>query len=541
MSVLAVPRHRYRIFFRACPLVLPRTFDPILIGDDPYVLSHYLAPEYEPRNDCDFYYASRFSPDRERIRRSHKISGRAIATTASLNIYAPDFTHPACFERGFFKRLCPISFTRETAANKLQRIAKRLVRQWTPLPRLELDEAEIRRWATSRRRYNNRKIERFVRLGMQALTGGVSRRKILRCKAFIKREFYDEHKEARIISSRSDYFKAIMGPYITRIEEQVYSNPHFVKGLAPVDLAKRLETITTSSEHLYETDYSSFEGSFNRKILAKVEWTFLHHFLRNNFYACGLAQATCFEPHHISSQYGQAVCAGSRMSGELWTSLCNGFMNMVLMEYIAEENGTKFEYVVEGDDGLICSKVRLDVSCVAATGFKLKLVEGRSLNDISFCGLTVCDGKLMPDMVERLRKTGWDHDIRVCRGCSQRLLDERVKAKAISLLATSRGVPILQEMALANLKQVSRARLRRKHLDWWEKEMGFFDAPILPEPVTDVAREFVAKRWGISITAQLQIERELKDAPDARCCHIDLTLLGLPRCGFTHRPQPVRV
>lgn len=224
------------------------------------------------------------------------------------------------------------------------------------------------------------------------------------------------------------------------------------------------------------------------------------------------------------------------MSGELWTSLCNGFMNMVLMEYIAEQNHTTFDYVVEGDDGLICSHVKLDVSCVEPTGFRLKLAEGRSINDISFCGLTVCGDTLVPDLIERLRKFGWDHDWRVCRQLSQRLVDERVKAFAISLLATSRGIPILQDLALANLKKVRHARLRRRHLDWWEREMGFFDGPIEPRPITPELRDFVFKRWSIHPRVQCDIEQQLYDAEDVRRTVIDLTLIGLPRRGLTHRP-----
>lgn len=100
------------------------------------------------------------------------------------------------------------------------------------------------------------------------------------CKSFIKSEFYSEFKEARIINSRTDAFKSAVGGYIHMVQELVMTD-HYIKHLTPDDIATKLYDMSKQYNFVYETDYSSFEGSFSRVFLINVELQMFKHVLQN--------------------------------------------------------------------------------------------------------------------------------------------------------------------------------------------------------------------------------------------------------------------
>lgn len=525
-------------FFRA-GLVTTLSEPDLIIGDSPLVLRSYLADSYKLRPGSTFNYWPRYQPVIERGRHTVTISARQIGPISTIRPYAVDFDAPACMERGFAKRLaCTNQVSRERLA-QLQAIVRDMLKRYRPLPRMDLTEDLIREWATGNHRYNRRKVEQLVRNGMDAYNGGIKRDRILRCKGFIKRELYSERKEPRIISSRSDYFKAMLGPYVRRIEEQVYQSEHFIKHLHPAQVAERLGTLTRGAPFIYETDYSSFEGSFSAEILKKCEWKFLRYFLQNNPRICSFAQSAVCNPNVIISKAGHAISNGSRMSGELWTSLGNGFMNMCLMELIAKESGTHIHYLVEGDDGVIVSPRALDVTCVAELGFRLKLDVGRCANDVSFCGLAVHEGKLVPDIKNTLMKFGYDTARSSCQGLRPKRMAQRLRAFSLSLSALGEGIPVLQSIAHSCIHWTRHVRARRRDLDWWEDQMGFYTLKPRISPISDSMREFVYHRVGIGPAAQLEIENWFDNHDNCPyLAHIDLTLCGIPRVRPSLARQP---
>lgn len=346
--------------------------------------------------------------------------------------------------------------------------------------------------------------------------------------SFIKKEFYLEPKEARIINSRSDLFKSIVGPYIHALESIVYDE-HFIKHLTPKQVVARMKEVAEGFDLFYETDYSSFEGSFDKELLCKVERRLLSRLLYN-YPEIRQVVMHCFD-HPNVLRYKRRICAkfeGSRMSGEMWTSMCNGFMNKMLVMFMAHKANANVQFLVEGDDGFIATNKELDVSLVEKIGFKLKFDVTSDHRKISFCSLRVCDNHLVPDIKRTLSHYGSTCDDKVSNifeAHSKKALrrqNEYRKAKALSLLTVSQGIPILQSVAVQQLRLCGTSRLNYDYVDWWEK--SFFDmSKLTVAPVSIKMRRYVEKVFHIPIATQLKIERELETS-DSLCYDIDLEL-----------------
>ena len=90
----------------------------------------------------------------------------------------------------------------------------------------------------------------------------------------------------------------------------------------------------------------------------------------------------------------------------------------------------------------------------------------------------------------------------------------------MSLLATSAGVPILQSLALQQMRVWSGHHLRAEYCDWWERNFFDLSNPVA-RPVDDEVRIYVAERFGISVSRQIEIERALETCTD-RCFTFEL-------------------
>lgn len=357
--------------------------------------------------------------------------------------------------------------------------------------------------------------------------------RIYECKSFIKSEFYPDWKEARIINSRTDEFKALVGGYIVLVQELVMKE-HYVKHRTPDEIAKMLNDLSSNYPFVYETDYSSFEGSFRNDYMLKVEFAMFEHVLQN-YPRIVEAIKPCYTQDNVL-HFGYRFTAkfpGSRMSGDMWTSLANGFSNYCMVKWFLKLQSDRvgypipYDFLVEGDDGFIATGVELPHIQDDATdlGFALKCERKKDKNDLSFCGICEFEGKLVPDINRYLSHYGecCDRQIISCfHGKSKRSkkhVRDWIHSKALSLLAVSRGIPVLQSVAQQQLKLGG--RLDPKYIDWWENE--FFDFTNLSSmhalPITDTMRQFVEHRFKIPVPVQLQIENELSGC-NYRCYDI---------------------
>lgn len=388
--------------------------------------------------------------------------------------------------------------------------------------------------------YNNQRKNKLRNLMYQLdLVSDQRRYELLHTMtSFIKTEFYGETKEARIINSRTDAAKAYFGGYISKVQELVMKE-HFVKHKTPSEIAEHMYEISKRYPYVYETDYSSFEGSFTQELMQGIELELFRHVLREYPQVVTYLES-CYSGCNklVFNKRYKCKFKGSRMSGDMWTSLANGFTNFCLVKFIIhkheQEYGRSIDYdfIVEGDDGFIATNCQLNKMDWFASrlGFKLKCDMKTDINDLSFCGICEHEGRLVPDIRRILNHYGYTCDKKliniISRSTDDKKLSKRsrkellnyIHTKAISLLATSRGIPILQQVALQQLRLGG--HYDPKYLDAWKIDQINFDVQIilrqlsegslLPEEVTDSMRVFVQDKFNISIDTQLRIEQELE-------------------------------
>ena len=210
-------------------------------------------------------------------------------------------------------------------------------------------------------------------------------RQSAKVKGFIKDESYGEYKHARWINSRSDVFKCHYGPWIKAIENEVYKHRSFIKHIPVSDRATYILELLGEEGPYYETDYTAFESHFTGQVMRVLEFNLFEYmtqhipghkeFMRMNFKVVG-------KDNFIGS-HNMKFSVQSRMSGEMSTSLGNGFSNLMVMLLVAKLKGcSDVEGVVEGDDGLFTLKgAAPEQADFAELGFLIKLEEFTHIND----------------------------------------------------------------------------------------------------------------------------------------------------------------
>lgn len=357
--------------------------------------------------------------------------------------------------------------------------------------------------------------------------------KLYLCNSFIKREFYGEFKEPRIINARPNLFKAIIAPVIKEIEHRVIYNDHFIKGKTPQWAAKRMQGIFDKFKFAYETDYSSFEGSFSHDVLNACEYVLFKHMLANNPIHFHILKKIYFNKSRL--QLGtsgkmrmQASFDGSRMSGDLWTSLGNGFTNMMLFLFALKHSVNRhtlphldYDYMFEGDDGFFATTVPINTDIIRRLGFTLKLKTGTDVNHLSFCSICVGPGALpVLDFNRAIEKFGWDHHEQVIKDYSAkttRYEKELMRSKAMSLLAVAPGNPIVQPLALKILELTEGVRVRDSTFTWWDWEkIRLLKTSLQPIEITQEMRLFYQARFNVSVKHQLFVEDIIKQQTSIR-------------------------
>lgn len=407
--------------------------------------------------------------------------------------------------------------------HKFYSFVKKYVRNMPMLPP-GLDEQKLLDDWLDNSNYNGARRQK-LREANAEYHEGIPAHRVLRCTSFIKREFYETPKEPRIINSRSDWFKAAVGPYIHALEGLVYDD-NFIKHCTPEQVVQRMHEVADGFDLFYETDYSSFEGSFTRDYQTHVELAMFRHCLHNYPEVCKLIQAAYSRNHLVFKRKHGCSFDGSRMSGDMWTSLANGFSNKMMVLFMADQAKANVKFLVEGDDGFIASNKELDLTIADRLGFKLKSEIYRSAKQVAFCSLRTCGNVLVPNIPATLSKYGKlidpqiTHGMRIGSKRVQRRVRDIAKSKALSLLATSSGIPILQPLAIQQLSLLQDAHVRPEHFDWWERH--FFNMKeAKAKPIDPRTRRYVERVFKISVEKQLEIEDAIRNCPHL-CYDIDL-------------------
>lgn len=352
-----------------------------------------------------------------------------------------------------------------------------------------------------------------------------------RIAGFPKTEPYLKFKAERPINSRCDAFKTWFGPITHSVEQLVFRSNHsngtpvFVKFI-PVPLRRlAVMALRIVGFYYYNSDYTSFEASFSKRMMQATSFRLYRHMLKKFPQHWAFVEKVLGGKNKIKTSLCSITVEALRMSGEMDTSLANGFTNaMVFTHLIARGKLTGF-FLVEGDDGILAVSRRLtreDLDVVYNLGFILKIEEVSDPCEASFCGMIFADQGVVKDPVRTFINFGWTTSF---IHAGPKVMLSLSRAKALSLAYETGTCPLNWVLAQRVLKETRGVRVTHR-------TEGYNHVPsdeasciaVLAEP-TLATRMLYARKFNVSVEAQLRAEQYI------RTCDIwagmNLTSLGI--------------
>lgn len=451
-------------------------------------------------------------------------------------MHGTSLTNPTHYLLGLFKRILPDYPVDENTYSEFEDHYKEQVHKLHPIehiPFLSHEELD-KRWLVQGCKYTEKQIKHFHDI-LDQYANDDYRKDMYANQSFIKRELYEEEKFARLINSRSDCFKVLTAPYTKTIEEEVYVNTfpnNFIKHHEPEWITQRIKGIFEDAGIVCETDYSSFESSFGIHMM-RLEKYFFDYMLQQNPEVREIIDEAYSRPNRLISSMGiTSEVSGTRMSGEMWTSLGNGFMNMCLVTFVAKKNAAHADFIVEGDDCLVGFDKEVSYDVVKKLGFKLKLELGTQINDLSFCGYKVRrDGKPIVDIERAFRG--------LCYSRRQEILDRKETRKfkfkeyiatlALSYYFRCQYTPFLNTLLYKIIKDCKvDIEHCRQYLDWWSFNQAMKNVSLenVQKPVYDEEfYHYLQYEFGISKNVYQRIVKEIHNMNYSDDIIVDLHIL----------------
>lgn len=474
--------------------------------------------DINPISTIRFLRAAPYGPQR---------SERLLLST-SLPLYIPispprpDPGHTPSYMGGAMKRM---GYEPPPMNRTYKRGFKRFVTLWVRrnlVPLTDLEVPTVPEWLDCTDYSEARKSEL---LKVWKSHSKLPRRKTLRkVKSFIKDETYPTMKYPRLINSRVDIAKCLFGPLCHAVSKRLFALPQFIKTVPVSDRPRVIrDTIFKEGEEAHSTDYTSFEAHFVKermKLTTKI--LFDHMTSKCGSYIRGVSDLmfeTLSGQNHIVNKLVSFLISAKRCSGEMDTSLSNGFTNAMNIEYLAFLNGCSVVYFVEGDDGI----ARFSPSSRAPTneqyvqlGYNIKIIKNTDLAELSFCGQVydMDDLTVVTDIKEQLARFGFTNKKYV--GSSRKTLMQLLRAKGFSLLYQYNGCPILAHLGSRILYLTRQTTIEQRILDGMDlyHKKRFLESyqsgnlPTLKIPGT-ATRLLVERLYNITINDQILLEEEI--------------------------------
>lgn len=345
-----------------------------------------------------------------------------------------------------------------------------------------------------------------------------------KCKSFMKDEFYGDYKHARAINARCDEFKAYLGPIFKQIERVVYSHKEFIKHIPVADRPNYIyEYLYGENRQYYETDYTAFESLFTAELMKACEFVlydYMTQYLPIHGEFMEVLNNVIAGENICEFKYFWVKVMATRMSGEMNTSLGNGFSNLMFMKFACFLKGSTCEGVVEGDDGLfVISGPPPTAKDFEELGLRIKLVVHNKISTAAFCQIIFdeVDRRNVVDPFKTLMKFGWGKATYV--KSKSKKLRALLRCKALSLAVQYPGCPIIQSLAQYGIRMTSDVdfytllkTISAKTFSSYERSK-YMDAisatDFSPKPIGVRTRMLVEECYGISISSQLDYEKYL--------------------------------
>ena len=435
---------------------------------------------------------------------------------------APDLDDPLNKVLGATKRVAKLP--RRAKRRVLKRL-RRFTRKWcrANLTPLSVDtDCSVETWLASTKYSAKRKEElRKIHEECFALPTDV---RIAQVKGFLKDETYDTWKHPRWIMSRSDEFKCMYGPIIKKIEEVMYNNDDndtsFIKHIPDAERPAYIKNRLYSPGSTYlVTDYTAFESHFIPEIMTALEfelYDYMTQFLPEHDFFMKCNRGVIAKPNHIVSR-NMWFDVAARMSGEMSTSLGNGFSNLMLMLFTCERNGCKnVRGVVEGDDGLFAFEgIPPTKEMFAEAGFDIKLDAYTSLTETSFCGMVFDEDSMqtITDPFKAIVNFGWTS--RQYLDCASVTMQALTRAKSMSMMCQYGGCPMVAAVAAYGMRTtdaITRKKLmttmKKMKVGQYEKDRIFsrIGTPARRVEPTAKTRILFESRYGVPVVDQIAFE-----------------------------------
>lgn len=353
-------------------------------------------------------------------------------------------------------------------------------------------------------------------------------------KSFPKDEMYTALKHARGINSRTDAFKTIAGPMFKQIEKVVFQNEVFIKKVPVRDRAKNvMEALWAPGAWYVTTDYTTFEASFTRCLMIIGEFQVYLYLIKHTpafrdmlfmlWIVIGGENLCTFRDFII-------MVFATRMSGEMCTSVGNGVVNWMLFDFACAQSLVDYVGRFEGDDGIARISGEIDVSLFGKLGLKIKLEKQTDLSEASFCGLVFdeTDMEIVTDPIKVLMSFGWANA--KYRNSKDAVLQQLLRAKALSTMCGYPACPIVSELARYALRMTADKKIRQSivdQMDSYKKDEYLYAVQLLlsgeldtSRPIGPGTRMLVERRFGISIEQQIKTEEYFAAKNDLEPYHL---------------------
>lgn len=452
---------------------------------------------------------------------------RCVSSTIGCHLVGAALPHvdpddPATVLSGALKRFCfkPPDPVPEKFDRLLTFVSKTVRRCFTPLS--PDTDVSVETWLFENHNYSEtRKKVLFEKY--KNITNPFDP-KYYEVNSFVKDEDYPQYKHARCINSRSDEFKCLTGPIFHRIEKELFKCPQFIKYVPVPDRPNYLmERLYRVGAKYAETDYTSCEAHFDRMRM-QIEFIFYTYMTQM------LPTKDQFLRHLAEAINGRNKCKfkwftlnvnSTRMSGEMNTSLGNGFVNWILSEFIDHENGCQGgQGVFEGDDGARVGTPLPTKQDYEDLGFKVTMEPKTEISQMSFCGMIFDeeDKINITNPIDEILSFGWTPTRYVRANMKTKLA--LLRAKSISMLYQYAGCPILHALALYGLRVTQRICVDRivRYMNLYQKDMmlkalahyketKFRD--LISRKIGSRTRLLMQSVFGVTIEHQIKIENYL--------------------------------
>jgi hypothetical protein len=192
------------------------------------------------------------------------------------------------------------------------------------------------------------------------------------------------------------------------------------------------------------------------------------------------------------------------MSGDMCTSLGNGFTNLMLYKYLLHTKGGHGKALVEGDDGLFACDVPLTAEDYKNIGWTVEIKELTDPCRGHFCGMTFGeDGEIVKDPRRVLQTFCWTTSF---IHAGNRVMDSLLKSKAQSLCYELPQCPIIGALARESMRLTEGVDVTHRELSWGRDWTAITANPIAPFAPKQATRDLVAELFGISVELQLAVE-----------------------------------